>query len=351
MRCLFVSLVLGAGLLVPAVPAIAESYQVRPGDTISGIAKQHGISIAELQAANSLADPKRLVAGRTLTIPASTHVVQPGEVLSAIAKRYGLSAAALARANGITNADSVRAGQVLHIGSTALATSRAASPAPATPAPAPATATYRVRPGEVLSVVARQLGTTTSELLRLNGLSNPDRIRSGQVLVVPSAAATPAPAPAPHRTTTTGGRYPAVPTRLLRTPDRLALIPSFERWAAAYGVPVELLMGLSYQESGWRNSAVSSVGALGIGQLLPGTAAWLATNVLKIPSLDPANPDDNIRMSAAYLSWLHRYMGGRDLAIAAYFQGPASVRKIGLLPQTQAYLSGVLALVPRFRPA
>lgn len=352
MRRLLVSLVIGAGLLSTTLPAAAESYRVRPGDTISGIARQHGVTTAELLAANSISDPDRVIAGRTLVIPPLTHVVQPGDVLSRIARRYGVSTASLASANGISNADSLRAGQVLRIRAGATPAGRSPAPVAAPPAPA-ATGSYVVQRGDVLSVVARRLGTTTAELLRLNGLSNPDHIRSGQVLVVPSGA-TPAPAAAPRAAAaapSAARRYPDLPARLLRTPERLALIPSFERWSATYGLPVELLMALSYQESGWRNTAVSSVGALGVGQLLPTTAAWLATSVVRVPSLDPANPDDNIRMSAAFLSWLHRQMGGREPAIAAYFQGPASVRQIGLLPQTQAYIAGVQALVPRFRPA
>jgi LysM repeat protein len=351
-------------LLVVAAPASADTYQVRPGDTLSAIARQHGLTVAELQAANSLADANRLYVGRSLVIPPTTHVVRAGEALSVIARDHGMSVEALAVANGITDPNQVRAGQVLRLrpgsATPAPAPSRPA-PTPA-PAPAPATSTHVVQPGEVLSVLARRLSTTTADLLRLNALPDPNHIRSGQVLVIPAGgpaspapAPTPAPpnpAPAPIATSAPGAaRYPSLPGRLPSLPDRLALIPSFERWAAHYGLPIELLMAVAWRESGWQTGAVSSAGALGVGQLMPSTATWVAATIIGNPALDPRNPDDNIRMSAAYLRWLHTQMGGRDLAIAAYFQGPTSVRRLGLLPVTESYVQGVNSLVARFRPA
>lgn len=358
-RIVLCALAVVAGVTAVAGPAHAESYVVRPGDTLSGVARQHGMSSAELQAANDLRDPNRLIAGRTLVIPPLVHVVQPGEALSVVARRYGTTTAALVRANGLTNPDHVRAGQTLRIRAATSSPSVASgaataapprrAPRPAAPAAAPpaATVAYTVRPGEALSVLARRLGTTTGQLLRLNDLSHPDLIRAGEVLHIPAGLAP----PASETTASVAKRYPGLPPRLRALPERMALIPSFERWAAAYGLPVELLMAVAWRESGWQNSAVSSKGALGIGQLMPTTAAWVATRIAGVPSLHPAVPDDNIRMSAAYLSWLHGQMGGRDLAIASYFQGPNSVRLIGVLPVSEAYLAGVASLLATFRPA
>lgn len=348
-----VVLVSVAGVLGTVGPAWAESYTVRPGDTLSVVARDHGVTVAELQAANRLSDPNRLVAGRALVIPPLVHVVQPGEALSVIARRYGTTTAALAAANGISDLDHVRAGQTLRVrgaGSGGGAPSPAPTSAPAGPAAvasvAPATTNHVIRPGEALSILARRLGTTTAELLRLNDLPNPHRIRAGDVLVVPARAAAPA---AGSAATADAARYPNLPRALRGYPERLSLIPSFERWAAAYGLPVELLMAVAYKESGWQASALSNKGAQGIGQLMPTTAAWVASRIVGLPGLNPTVPDDNIRMSAAYLSWLHRHMGGRDLAIAAYFQGPNAVRALGVLPVSEAYLAGVTGLLGTFR--
>ena len=81
------------------------------------------------------------------------------------------------------------------------------------------------------------------------------------LLLLASLTVVPAGAPAAAG----GGRLPA---RLAASPERLALVPSFNRWARAYGIPPDLLKALAWMESGWQNQKVSSVGAVGIGQLL-----------------------------------------------------------------------------------
>jgi N-acetylmuramoyl-L-alanine amidase len=274
-----------AGLLVsPAGPAAAETYRIESGDSLSVIARRHGVSTAALAAANAIVDPDRIRAGQRLTIPGG-----PG------AGRAG---------------------------------------------------TYRVRSGDTLSDIAVGHGTTAAELRRLNGLVDPNRIVAGRTLALPGAGGGLAAGPRPTATTA----YPHLPRRLAASPERLALIPSFERWAGVYGVPVGLLMAVTWYESGWQNGVVSPKGAVGIGQLMPTTSRWLAVEVLREPSLDPAVPDDNIRMAAAYLAWLRRTMGSDDLALAGYYQGPTSVRRNGPFPVTDAYITGVRSLVDRFRP-
>jgi N-acetylmuramoyl-L-alanine amidase len=276
---------LAAGLLVAAAgPAAAETYQVESGDSLSVIARRHGVSTATLAAANAITDPDRIRAGQRLVIP------------------------------GGAGAD--RAG------------------------------TYRVRPGDTLSGIAVGHGTTVAELRRLNGLGDPNRIVAGRTLALPGPGGRLAAGPRPRATTA----YPHLPRRLAASPERLALIPSFERWAGVYGVPVGLLMAVTWYESGWQNGVVSSKGAVGIGQLMPATSRWLAVEVLREPTLDPAVPDDNIRMAAAYLAWLRRTMGSDDLALAGYYQGPTSVRRSGPFPVTDAYIAGVRSLTDRFAP-
>jgi N-acetylmuramoyl-L-alanine amidase len=109
-------------------------------------------------------------------------------------------------------------------------------------------------------------------------------------------------------------------------------------------------MATTWLESGWQNDVVSSVGAYGIGQLMPGTVRFIRTELIGLESLDPRVPEHNIRMSARYLRWLlERANGDVRLALAGYYQGPASVRAVGALPSTVAYVNGVLALRGRFR--
>lgn len=111
-------------LVAFALFASAATYTIRSGDTLGGIARRHGVSTSALARANGIVDPDRIYAGQVLTIPgaASTpspaprsvrHVVASGETLGGIAKRYGVSVATLAKVNGIRDPDRVAAGAVL----------------------------------------------------------------------------------------------------------------------------------------------------------------------------------------------------------------------------------------------
>ncbi|MDH4075637.1 MAG: LysM peptidoglycan-binding domain-containing protein [Acidimicrobiia bacterium] len=248
------------------------------------------------------------------------YVVQPGDTLSVIAKRSGLSTRDLAAANSITNYQLIRVGQKLTVPSS--------------------TTQYTVRSGDTLSGIAKRMGVRSADLIALNNLSDPHRIRIGQKLQVPSSKAPAAPSTR---------RYPSLPARIVNNPDRLALVGSFEKWSATYGVPTDLLMAVCYQESGWQAGIVSNKGAVGVGQLLPPTAAWVARDLIGQPGLDLNNPDDNIRVSARFLRWLLGYHGDENLAIAGYYQGPTSVANRGLFPETEAYVEAVQAGRWRFR--
>lgn len=251
-----------------------------------------------------------MVVGLTSPVLAQEHVVRSGESLSVIARDYGVGTKELAAANGISNYHLIRVGQVLSIPGS----------------------TYEVRPGDSLSVIAKRTGVSVSAIVAANGITNANLIRVGQSLRLPSGGTTVAADPA--------AGYNSLPGRLRANPGRLQLIPSFERWSAHYGVPTDLLMAMAYRESGWQNSVVSPKGAVGVGQLMPATSAWVADHLIGA-DLDPTVPDDNIRMSARFLDWLIGYMGGEEAAIAGYYQGPNSVRAIGYYDDTQAYVTNI----------
>ena len=105
-----------------------------------------------------------------------TYRVQSGDTLASIARKFGVSASALQTLNGITNPNLIRIGQLLRI------------PVQTTTASAPAAAprTYTVLAGDTLFSIARKLGVTSTALAELNGITNPNLIRVGQVLKVPN---------------------------------------------------------------------------------------------------------------------------------------------------------------------
>ena len=112
------------------------------------------------------------------------HRVRRGQALSVIAERYGTSVKALMRLNGLANPRRVRAGQLLKIPGRFVAKADSSAPS-AAPPPPKQSVQHRVRRGETLSVIAERYGTSVKALMRLNGLTNPRRVRAGQLLNIP----------------------------------------------------------------------------------------------------------------------------------------------------------------------
>jgi len=103
-------------------------------------------------------------------------------------------------------------------------------------------------------------------------------------------------------------------------------------------VPIELVEAIIDEESAWNPYAVSSRGAAGIMQLMPGTAARFGVhNRLRV--------DENIRGGVAYLAWLkRRFKGDLRLVTAAYYVGehPISLRGLDYSsPDVQGYVQRV----------
>ena len=317
-----------AVLGLAASSAAGATVTVRPGDTLSAIAARSGTSVAALVRANRIGDPNHVVAGRRLVVPGagggsspsggggSSYRVRPGDSLGSIAARHGVSVAALAAANGIANPNVVVAGRRLTIPS-------GGRGAGATPSGGGAS--YRVRSGDTLEGIAARNGTTVAALAARNAIRPPYLIAIGRVLRVPSGSA---------RTAPSAPSAPSSPAEVR------GLI---ERHSARYRVDPALVRAIAWQESGWNQSLRSKVGAIGVMQLMPGTARWLGSDVIG-RRLDPYLLADNIEGGVAYLAWLARHAGGTHRVIASYYQGLASLRARGPYDDTTAYVASVLAL-------
>ncbi|MCL1834772.1 MAG: lytic transglycosylase domain-containing protein [Oscillospiraceae bacterium] len=116
----------------------------------------------------------------------------------------------------------------------------------------------------------------------------------------------------------------------------------FEAASRKYGVSVDLLKAVAKAESNFIPDATSRSGAMGIMQLMPGTAQYLGVT-------DAYDPEQNIMGGANLLrQFLDKYDGDVRLALAAYNAGPGNVAKYGGVPpfnETQNYVKNVLSLL------
>lgn len=111
--------------------------------------------------------------------------------------------------------------------------------------------------------------------------------------------------------------------------------------AASANISPNLLAALVWQESRWNPAAISPKGAIGLAQLMPGTARDLGVN--------PVDPTANLVGGARYLrQLLDQFDGDVERALAAYNAGPGRVRSAGGVPaiaETRAYVASIVRRV------
>lgn len=107
--------------------------------------------------------------------------------------------------------------------------------------------------------------------------------------------------------------------------------------ARRHNIPEDLFLRLVTQESAWNPQARSHKGAIGLAQLMPGTATYLRVN--------PHDPLQNLDGGARYLAEQYSKFRSWRLALAAYNAGPAAVEKHKGVPpykETQGYVRAIL---------
>jgi len=189
----------------------------------------------------------------------------------------------------------------------------------------PPTSWHVVTAGESFFSIAARYHVSPWRLARRNGIPLTRVIVPGQRLALPSEARV--------RSSTAAGP-PA---------SRDSVRGAIDYWSRAYGVDPALARALAWMESGFQQDVVSSVGAIGVMQLLPET--WEFVDVVLLGVTTPRNYQGNVRAGVRYLRWqLDEFRGDRRLALAGWYQGARAVRERGLFDDTQEFVRIVLAL-------
>ncbi len=274
-----------------------------------------------------------VIAGGAITVPAAATdrvvVVQPGDTLSEIALKHGVTVAQLRALNGIANRNRIYAGQRLRL-------TGSAPTAPVGPAAKAEEVVHVVVRGENLTGIAHRYGSTIKALAKANGIVNPSFLRVGQRLTIPGRGTA----------ASVRGEMPAAMASLVTKRNQIGDIIRAE--ARAQGVPVALALAVAWQESGWRANVVSQAGAVGVMQLTPATADWVAATMLghRVHVYDARS---NVQAGVVLLRhYLDRYHGDRTLALAAYYQGQTAADRHGVYPVTRPYVASILALEKLF---
>jgi soluble lytic murein transglycosylase-like protein len=141
-------------------------------------------------------------------------------------------------------------------------------------------------------------------------------------------------------------RVAPTPAPLTAAQARAILI----RAAHHHNLNPNFVLAVSYWESGWKQSARSRTGAVGLMQVEPYTAVWAGPALLH-RAVNLNNPVDNAELGAALLrSYLDR-LHDPKLALAAYYQGLGGVLRHGIYPSSRGYVDGIWKLRNRFQAA
>lgn len=214
-----ITTLMATAIMATSAPAVSSaqssSYEIRPGDTLTQIARDHGISVEDLVRINGIADPDRIDAGTEIRLSEhnddddeiregdTVYEIQPGDTLMAIAMAYDVTLADLIAINDIEDTNRIFAGDFLIIPTSLLdndqpADDRGTEAPDETEDPTSSASAgdddshivglHLVASGESLSGIALRYGVTIDQLKQANDIENGDLIYAGDMLRIPDAA-------------------------------------------------------------------------------------------------------------------------------------------------------------------
>lgn len=180
------------------------THKVRKGETLGGISKKYGVTVADIVAANKMKSKHRLSVGQSLVIPVpmavadntrstkkksesslsskplakadgKKHTVRSGDTLWDLAKKYGVTTSEIRQANRMGAHDRLAIGEKLVIPEAEKVSSNRSG-----------AFWYTVRSGDTVLRIATRFGLSIAQILSFNTLDNPNRLSVGQKIRIPS---------------------------------------------------------------------------------------------------------------------------------------------------------------------
>lgn len=166
-----------------------ETYQVQRGDTLSSIAAESKITLAELIDLNNFSLSKALIAGESIKVPVKNTVpqaytVKSGDSLTSVANKYNLTTNQIAELNGLRINAGLMVGQVLKLNDDQLNKTSNTGKGKTVTDNRKSSDTYVVSSGDTLSSIASKFNLQLNYLAELNGLSRNATVYVGQKMKV-----------------------------------------------------------------------------------------------------------------------------------------------------------------------
>lgn len=384
----------GQQLLI--LPVDGVMIEVQPGDTLNSVATHYGVSATAIinYEPNEITNPDMIQPGQVLIVPGGAPPASA--TVSGSTTESGATTTSNA---GTATQESTSEPEPVQESAPA----PQADPEPVEEQSASfngASETVVVESGDTLAEIASRHGVSVDEMASLNGLSNVDVIQPGDELYLPDGVeaqpapdpepqpdpepepepepqpdpeptpatqpvpapepepeptATPAPAPTatpePEPTATPAPAPTATPepepTAAPEPPAQSSGPPSgieaqLEYYANQYGLDPNLIKAVAWRESGWNQNAISSAGAIGVMQVMPGTATWINNNLVSRNLDVRGSTADNIEAGTAYLAHRIEQFGDVERGLAAYYMGPATVQNHGITATGRQYVDRIL---------
>ncbi|WP_026535294.1 LysM peptidoglycan-binding domain-containing protein [Arthrobacter sp. H14] len=309
-------------------------------------------------------EPRNVKKQKPANTSASSYTVRSGDTISAIARRHGVSTQHVLELNGLSIRSVIYPGQKIKVsGSRVAPQSNEPNVIQKPKAPSKqknSSGSYTVKSGDTLGAIASRHGVALSALLQANNMRLNSVIYPGNKLAIPGGSSPAGDSPAPENLVPNTFLHYTYPKHVVAkanvnlaallkapAPSAAQIQEIIVQTARSMGVPPSLALAHAYQESGFNHRSVSPANAIGTMQVIPSSGEWASQLVGR--QLNLLDPHDNITAGVAIIGALLRTSDSRDKAIGSYYQGQWSVHEKGFYDDTKRYVKSVKALEKKFR--